>query len=47
MEVDYNLKKIANTFKFFPCIVEMSLKNDYSAFVALTVLTIIQQKLYI
>ena len=30
MEVDWNLKKLASFFKFFLCIVEKSLKTDYS-----------------
>ena len=32
MEMDCNLKKLANFFKFFLCIVEKSLKTDYSLF---------------
>ena len=32
MEMDYNLKKMANFFKFFLYISEKSLKTDYSLF---------------
>ena len=32
MEVDYNLKKLANFFKFFLCILEKSLKINYEYF---------------
>ena len=32
MEMDYNLKTFAKFFKFFPCILEKSLKTDYSLF---------------
>ena len=28
MEMDYNLKKLANFFKFFLCILEKSIKTD-------------------
>ena len=31
MEVDCNLKMLANFFKFFRCILEKSLKTDYSS----------------
>ena len=32
MEVDCNLKKLANFFKLFLCISEKSLENNYSLF---------------
>ena len=32
MEMDCNLKKLANFFKFFLCIVKKTLKPDYSLF---------------
>ena len=32
MEMDSNLKKLANIFKFFLCIVEETLKPDYGLF---------------
>ena len=32
MEVDCNLKKLANFFKFFLCILEKSLKTDFGLF---------------
>ena len=32
MQVDYNLKTLANFFKFFLCILEKSLKVDYGMF---------------
>ena len=32
MEVDCNLKKLANFFKFFFCILEKALKIDYDLF---------------
>ena len=32
MEMDCNLKKFANFFKFFLCILEKSLKIDYGMF---------------
>ena len=32
MEMDYNLKKLANVFKFFLCILEKSLKIYYVCF---------------
>ena len=32
MEVDCNLKKLANFFKFVLCILEKSLKTDYTLF---------------
>ena len=32
IEMDYNLKKLAKFFKFFLCILEKSLKANYSLF---------------
>ena len=32
MEMDYNLKKVANFYKIFPCILEKSPKTDYNLF---------------
>ena len=32
MEMDCNLKRLANVFKFFLCIVEKSLKTDHGLF---------------
>ena len=32
IEVDFNLKRLANFFKFFLCLSEKSLSTDYSSF---------------
>ena len=32
IDLDYKLKKMANFFKFFPCILKKSLKTDYNFF---------------
>ena len=46
MEVDCNLKKMANFFKLFLCISEKSLENNYSLFFRLENFSILFPVLY-
>ena len=39
MEMDCNLKKLANFFTFSPCVLEKSLKTDFGLYLVLQVIT--------